>query len=113
MIFADVRRRPKRPTWLSSEHRHISTIPPVLTPAEQAAMRAREGGQDAAPAQEAPAGPLATAVEPGREVTGDPETTQAIDRAAEEGATPYPEEHPPTEVREVPPGDSVDGDGRA
>ena len=36
-----------------------------------------------------------------------------INRAAEEGASPYPEEHPPTEVREIPPGDSVDGDGRA
>lgn len=115
VIFADVRRRPVRPTWLSSEHRHISDIPPVLTPAEQAAMRGREGGSTAteAPAQQASTGPLATAVEPGAEVTGDPETTRAIDRAAEEGASPYPEEHPPTEVREIPPGDSVDGDGRA
>ena len=37
-IFKDVRRRPPRPTWLSSESRFISDQPPVLTPAEAAAM---------------------------------------------------------------------------
>ena len=37
-IFADVVKRPPRPTWLSSESRLLSDRPPVLTPAEQAAM---------------------------------------------------------------------------
>lgn len=95
VVFADVRKRPKRPTWLSSEHRTISDIPPVLTPAEQAAMRARgtEQQQAAAPAT-------------------DPVITQAIDRAAEEGATVFPEEHPPSEVRQVQPGEGVDSSER-
>ncbi|CAM4060883.1 ATP-dependent zinc metalloprotease FtsH [Janibacter anophelis] len=95
VVFADVRKRPKRPTWLSSEHRTISDIPPVLTPAEQAAMRARdtEQAQAAAPAS-------------------DPGITQAIDRAAEEGATLFPEEHPPSEVRQVQPGEGVDSSER-
>ncbi|HCE60686.1 ATP-dependent zinc metalloprotease FtsH [Janibacter terrae] len=97
VIFTDVRKRPVRPTWLSSEHRTISDIPPVLTPAEQAAMRSRES-EHARAAGSAPA--------------TDPDVTEAIDRAAEEGATIYPQEHPPTEVREVPPGGTVDGDGR-
>ncbi|MFX4287717.1 ATP-dependent zinc metalloprotease FtsH [Janibacter sp. G349] len=91
-IFADVVKRPKRPTWLSSEHRTISTIPPVLTPAEREAVAARE-------AEQTPA--------------GDSTVTEAIDRAAEEGASLYPQEHPTTEVREVPPGEQVDGDGYA
>ena len=91
-IFADVVKRPKRPTWLSSEHRTISTIPPVLTPAEREAVAARE-------AEQTPA--------------GDSTVTEAIDRAAEEGASLYPQEHPTTEVREVPPGEQVDGDGHA
>ena len=91
-IFADVVKRPKRPTWLSSEHRTISTIPPVLTPAEREAVAAREAEQARA---------------------GDSTVTEAIDRAAEEGASLYPQEHPTTEVREVPPGEQVDGDGPA
>lgn len=94
-IFADVRKRPQRPTWLSSEHRTISDIPPVLTPAEQAALRAREGEQERAEQTAPPT---------------DPQVTQAIDRAAEEGAV-LPEEHPTTEIRQVPPGEAVDGDG--
>ena len=101
IVFADVVKRPVRPTWLSSEHRHISTVPPVLTPAEEAAMQAREreqtGQQPSAPTQA---------------TTPDSTVTDAIDRAAEEGATPYPDERPPEEIREIPPGDSVDGDGR-
>ncbi|MGL4173010.1 MAG: ATP-dependent zinc metalloprotease FtsH [Actinomycetota bacterium] len=34
VIFADVRKRPARSVWLSSEQRPISTLPPVRTPAE-------------------------------------------------------------------------------
>jgi len=37
-IFADVVKRPQRPVWLSSERRHVSDVPPVMTPAEHAAM---------------------------------------------------------------------------
>ncbi|MGL5857027.1 MAG: ATP-dependent zinc metalloprotease FtsH [Angustibacter sp.] len=33
-IFTDVRKRPERPVWLSSERRPISDLPPVRTPAE-------------------------------------------------------------------------------
>ncbi|WP_068263827.1 ATP-dependent zinc metalloprotease FtsH [Janibacter limosus] len=94
VVFAEVRKRPKRPTWLSSEYRTISDIPPVLTPAEQAAMRARdsEQGQTSTP-------------------QSDPGVTRAIDRAAEEGATiPTEEERPTTEIRQVAPGEGVDGD---
>ncbi|WP_448073510.1 ATP-dependent zinc metalloprotease FtsH [Georgenia yuyongxinii] len=35
-IFAPVVKRDPRPVWLSSEERHVSDIPPVLTPAERA-----------------------------------------------------------------------------
>jgi len=37
-IFADIVKRPPRPVWLSSERRHVSDLPPVMTPAEHAAM---------------------------------------------------------------------------
>src|SRR5690606_8897056 len=37
-IFADVRKRPERPTWLSSDLRVHSDRPPVLTPAEERAL---------------------------------------------------------------------------
>jgi len=37
-IFANVAKRPPRPVWLSSERRHVSDLPPVMTPAEHAAM---------------------------------------------------------------------------
>ena len=37
-IFADVRRRPVRPVWLSSDARHVHTEGPVLTEAEKRAM---------------------------------------------------------------------------
>jgi len=36
-LFADVVKRPARPVWLSSDRRHVSDQPPVLTPAEVAA----------------------------------------------------------------------------
>ncbi|HET7305711.1 MAG TPA: ATP-dependent zinc metalloprotease FtsH [Segeticoccus sp.] len=37
-VFEDIVKRPPRPVWLSSDHRHVSDLPPVLTPAEKAAM---------------------------------------------------------------------------
>jgi len=36
-IFASIVKRPERPVWLSSERRHVSDRPPVMTPAEYAA----------------------------------------------------------------------------
>ncbi|QOK22250.1 ATP-dependent zinc metalloprotease FtsH [Janibacter indicus] len=108
-IFADVRKRPVRPTWLSSEHRTISTIPPVLTPAEQEAVRKREAEQDA---------PVTVPSSVEREAAhseatqGDARVTDAIDRAAQEGASPYAED-PTTEIRQAPPADRADGDGPA
>jgi len=65
-IFKDVVKRPERPTWLSSEHRLLSDLPPVLTPAERAALN---GGSGAPPG---------AAIHP-----GDPETAHKIDQAAE------------------------------
>ena len=40
VIFADVRKRPRRKIWLSSEQRQVSDRPPVLTPDEQKAVAA-------------------------------------------------------------------------
>ncbi len=90
-IFKDVVKRPVRPTWLSSEHRTLSDIPPVLTPAEEAAMSHRNGSG-------APEGASVT--------PGDPDTQAQIDARASDGARP--EEHPPTEVVEVPDGGRVE-----
>ncbi len=53
-IFAPVRKRPLRPTWLSSADRAISDRGPVLTPAEEAATR---NGQPPPPGV-GPLGPL-------------------------------------------------------
>ena len=92
-LFKDVVKRPRRPTWLSSEHRTLSDIPPVLTPAEEAALADRNGS----------GAPVGASVTP-----GDPSTEAAIDRQAENGARTTPEEHPPTEVIEVPDGGRVD-----
>ena len=108
-IFADVRKRPVRPTWLSSEHRTISTIPPVLTPAEQEAVRKRETEQGAAVT--VPSSVEREAAH-GEETQGDARVTDAIDRAAQEGASPYAED-PTTEIRQAPPADRADGDGPA
>lgn len=91
VIFKDIRKRPIRPTWLSSEHRTLSDLPPVMTPAEQAASRNGSG---------APAGAQVR--------SGDPGTTAAIDEAAADGADPRLEEHPATEVIEVPEGGRVE-----
>jgi cell division protease FtsH len=43
VIFAPVVKRPHRPIWLSSDRRHVSDQPPVLTPAEQAALAGANG----------------------------------------------------------------------
>ena len=87
-IFEPVRKRPLRPTWLSSETRFLSDLPPVLTPQEKAAQNGSVNGHQSA--------------------GNDPDTAEAIDRAAQAGAGTSEEEHPPTEVVEVPEGDRVD-----
>ncbi|CCH80396.1 cell-division protein and general stress protein (class III heat-shock) [Nostocoides japonicum T1-X7] len=92
-IFAKVVKRPERPTWLSSETRLLSDKPPVLTPAEQAALNG--SGQNGV-------------TYAGQSADGDPATQEAIDEAARNGANPRPEEHPPTQVIEVPEGGHVD-----
>ena len=45
-LFGDVRKRPVRPLWLSSESRLLSDIPPVLTPAERDAMTNGSNGSN-------------------------------------------------------------------
>lgn len=91
-IFEDIHKRPRRPLWLSSEHRTLSDIPPVLTPAEEAALAGRANGSGA------PHGAVVT--------PGDPATEAAIDARAQDGAGPS--EHPASETVEVPEGGRVE-----
>ena len=49
---ANVVKRPPRPIWLSSERRHVSDVPPVMTPAEHAAMSNGQKVQDMAQAED-------------------------------------------------------------
>ncbi len=92
-MFKDISKAPHRPTWLSSERRTLSDLPPVMTPAEQAAMNGSNGSG-------APAG--------ARVNPGDPGTEAAIDEAAAEGTDPLHEEHPATKVIQVPDGGRVE-----
>ncbi|MFZ5869306.1 MAG: ATP-dependent metallopeptidase FtsH/Yme1/Tma family protein, partial [Actinomycetota bacterium] len=78
-IFAPVQKRPLRPVWLSSDRRHVSDEPPVLTPGEQAALangngtrpapqdEAAEAGRDEHPPSETRPVPDAGRVEPGQQ----------------------------------------------
>jgi cell division protease FtsH len=93
-MFKDIVQRPVRHTWLSSEHRTLSDLPPVLTPAEQAAMNGHSNGFGA------PVGST--------ETPGDPRTRAEIDAAAQAGADPTAEENPPSQVIEVPDGGRVE-----
>jgi cell division protease FtsH len=94
-MFKDIVKRPVRPTWLSSEHRTLSDLPPVLTPAEQqAAMNGHSNGFGA---------PVGATVTP-----GDPRTQAEIDAAARAGADPAAGENPPSQVIEVPDGGRVE-----
>jgi cell division protease FtsH len=94
-IFAPVTKRPLRPTWLSSETRLLSDQPPVLTPAERAAQNGSQNG--------AVQGDGAVQSADGQQKTAD-----AVDEAAQAGAYPHHEEHPPTKTIEVPEGGHVD-----
>ncbi len=95
-LFEHVHKRPRRPTWLSSEHRLLSDQGPVLTAAEREALGQNGSGPNGA-----------------RPHDGDRRTIDAIDDAAQAGARPAPEETPPAEVREIPEGGRVDPNGRA
>ena len=106
-VFEDVRKRPPRPTWLSSESRYLSDKPPVLTPAEQEALRRRDQELQHARNGSSPTGAPPAGVGAQQ---GDPGTVAAIDEAAQEGADPRLEERPPTEVRELPEDGRVDPD---
>ena len=92
-IFTTVRKRPERATWLSAEHRLLSDKPPVLTPAEQAALNGS-------------AAPVGAVLRP-----GDQATEAAIDRAAEVGASPYAQDGPVTQIIETPEDAPLDPDG--
>ncbi len=94
-IFRDVRKRPARPTWLSSESRLLSDRPPVLTAAEQAALNGSGAPMGAYPR------------------AGNPALTSAIDSAAGVGAAPHASERPPVEVVEVPSDAPIDPAGHA
>ncbi|MBO3130678.1 ATP-dependent zinc metalloprotease FtsH [Dermatophilus congolensis] len=48
-IFKPIRKLPRRDVWLSGEHRGVSELPPVMTPAErEAAAKKAEGGEQGA-----------------------------------------------------------------
>ncbi|MEJ2579417.1 MAG: ATP-dependent zinc metalloprotease FtsH [Kineosporiaceae bacterium] len=51
-VFTPVVKRAERPVWMSSEGRAVSDVPPVLTPAERAAVNGN--GRAAAPVPETP-----------------------------------------------------------
>ncbi|MEO5982808.1 MAG: ATP-dependent zinc metalloprotease FtsH [Pedococcus sp.] len=86
-IFEPIRKRPVRPTWLSSETRFLSDQPPVLTPAEKAAQNGSSHSLESAGT--------------------DRHTAEAIHKAAEAGAVKAPEEHPATQTIEIPEGGQV------
>ena len=88
-IFAPIRKRPMRPTWLSSEARTLSDRPPVLTPAEEAASR---NGHRMPP--------------PGS-ASQDPAVSEQIDRAAVAGAHPWADD-PTQQIAQTPPADRID-----
>ncbi|MEO7754651.1 MAG: ATP-dependent zinc metalloprotease FtsH [Terracoccus sp.] len=89
-LFTPITKQQPRPTWLSSRTRTLSDRPPVLTPAE---VTASQNGHN---------GLLPPPVAPDRELE------DKIDEAASVGAHPLAEEHPPTEVIEVPDDRMVD-----
>jgi cell division protease FtsH len=55
-IFADVKKGPRRPVWLSSERRPISDLPPVQTPQEVKASSNGHGPASAGEPVEVPEG---------------------------------------------------------
>jgi cell division protease FtsH len=91
-MFARIEKVPERPTWLSSEARQLSDRPPVMTPAEVEASKQNGHGHLPPP------------------VPADPTIEGKIDEAASVGTHPSAEEHPPAQVVQVPPDQSVNPD---
>jgi cell division protease FtsH len=91
-LFGPISKVPERPTWLSSEARQLSDRPPVLTPAEIDAAKSNGHGHLPPPAP------------------ADPSIEEKIDEAASVGAPVHAEEHPPTQVIQVPPDQAVHPD---
>ncbi len=99
-IFTELTKRPLRPTWLSSESRLLSDRPPVLTPAEQAAMNGNgslNGHTSLVKNGQVP-----------EAASNDAELGRRIDAAANAGAHPLADEEPRTQVIEVPDGGQID-----
>jgi cell division protease FtsH len=115
-LFADVRKRPVRPLWLSSESRLLSDLPPVLTPAERDAMRSGANGSHGAynrngygrNGSNGQNGANGSNGHTPQDASGDEEMEHKIDQAAEAGASPLADEEPRTQVIEVPDGGRVD-----
>jgi cell division protease FtsH len=112
-MFEDVRKRPMRPLWLSSESRLLSDLPPVLTPAERDAMRGGSNGSNGAYnrngyGQNGQNGQNGANGHTPQDASGDEEMEHKIDQAAQAGANPLAEEEPRTQVIEVPDGGRVD-----
>ncbi|HEU4331892.1 MAG TPA: ATP-dependent zinc metalloprotease FtsH, partial [Lapillicoccus sp.] len=108
VLFADVHKRPMRPTWLSSESRLLSDLPPVLTPAERDAMKNGSNGQNGYNRNGYGQNGHHQNGHTPQDATGDSDIEQKIDEAAEAGANPLAEQEPRTQVIEVPDGGRVD-----
>ena len=119
-IFEPLVKRPHRPQWLSGEHRSVSTLPPVLTPAERAALNGGSAGAiqtGASHVGEEIAAEVIT--NPGGTPEGatparaDAHTARAIDAAAEVGAvSPEDSDAGKVQVIETPEGEGVGDDAR-
>jgi len=96
-LFSPIVKQPERPTWLSSQTRQLSDRPPVLTPAEIAAINGSNGQNGHLP----PPVPADKALE------------GKIDEAAAVGAHPLAEEHPAEQVIEVPEDGRVNPDEKS
>jgi cell division protease FtsH len=107
-IFGDVRKRPMRPLWLSSESRLLSDIPPVLTPAEHDAMTNGSNGSNGYNRNGYGQNGSGQNGHTPQDASGDTDMEHKIDQAAEAGAHPLAEEEPRTQVIEVPDGGRVD-----
>jgi cell division protease FtsH len=119
-IFEPLVKRPHRPQWLSGEHRSVSTLPPVLTPAERAALNggsagaiqtgASHVGEEIAAEVITNPGGTPEGATPAR---GDAHTARAIDAAAEVGAvSPEDSDAGKVQVIETPEGEGVGDDAR-
>ncbi|HQV91042.1 MAG TPA: hypothetical protein PLA46_05620, partial [Phycicoccus sp.] len=116
-IFEPLVKRPHRPQWLSGEHRSVSTLPPVLTPAERAALNGGSNGVGPTHLGEEIAERVITnpagTPEGATPAPGDAGTADAIDAAAAAGAvSPEDSDAGKTQIVETPDGEGVDQDAR-